>query len=95
MDYNFVHTLGECETFMSLLELLKEDTKAIPTITDVLARTKIWQMTFLRRNGTKKAIVARKHQEAAFNRLKIILSQAPIRNDRPNSKVDVELKSLS
>ncbi|KAI1519498.1 hypothetical protein PtrSN002B_003240 [Pyrenophora tritici-repentis] len=95
IEYDFVHTLGECKTFAGLLSLLEEDAEAIPAIAGILARTKTWRMTFRLSDGTKKAIVARKGAEAAFNRLKLTLAQAPIWSSNPNSTVDVELKLLS
>lgn len=94
MEYDFVHTLGECKTFAGLLALLEEDAESIPTIADILAKTKTWRMTFRLGDGTNKAIVVRKGAEAAFNRLKITLAQAPFWISGPNSTVDVELKSL-
>ena len=94
LEIGFFHTLSECKTFAGLLALLEEDTEDIPTIADVLARTKTWRITFSPGEGMNKAVIARKGAETAFNRLKIMLAQAPFWISKPYPTVDVELKPL-
>jgi hypothetical protein len=95
IDYEFVHTLDECKTFKGLLDLLEEDTEAIPFIADVMARTKTWRLTYEGADGANKAIVARKGTEVAFDRLQTTIAQLPIWSENPQARVLVELKLLS
>jgi hypothetical protein len=96
MDYEFVLRLDECgKTLTGLLGLLEEYTEAIPSIANVLARTKLWRFTYQGADGANKAIVARKGTEAAFDRLQTMVAQLPVWNDNPHVRVHVELKSLS
>ena len=95
MECGFFHTMSECKTFAGLLALLEEETEGIPTIADVLARTKAWRMTFRLGDGTPKAIIVLKGAETAFSRLKTTLAQASFWTSKPYPTVDVELQSLS
>jgi hypothetical protein len=96
MDYEFVLRLDECgKTLIGLLGLLEEYTEAIPSIANVLARTKMWRFTYQGADGANKAIVARKGTEAAFDRLQTMIAQLPVWNDNPHVRVHVELKPLS
>ncbi|KAF1830496.1 hypothetical protein BDW02DRAFT_633596 [Decorospora gaudefroyi] len=93
-EHEFPYTLDECKSFRGLLTLLEEDTQAFPPVTNILARTKAWSLTYQGADGTNKAIVARKGSEVAFERLQTLLAQSPIWNDSPSAKIIVELRSL-
>jgi hypothetical protein len=94
MDYEFVHTLDETKTLMGLIALLEEDTEAIPSVAEIVARTKTWRLTYHGAGGANKAIVARKGSEVAFDRLQTTLAQLPVWKDSL-ARVHIELKSLS
>jgi len=95
IEYEFAHKMSECKTFAGLLALLEEETEGVPTIADVLARTKTWRITFRLGDGTTKAIIVLKGTETAFSRLKTTLAQASFWTSKPYPVVDMELKPLS
>ncbi|KAJ6281049.1 hypothetical protein J3E71DRAFT_392262 [Bipolaris maydis] len=97
LEYEFVHTIGECKTFAGLLRLLEEDTEAIPSIAEILKRTTTWRLCCNTggHGGMNKALIARKGKEAAFDRLQTILAEAPLWSTNLHGRVHVELRSLS
>ncbi|EMD61099.1 hypothetical protein COCSADRAFT_29370 [Bipolaris sorokiniana ND90Pr] len=96
LEYEFVHTIGECKTFVGLLRLLEEDTEAIPSIAEILKRTKTWRLccSLDGHGGMNKALIAREGKEAAFDRLQTILTEAPFWSMNSHGRVHVELRSL-
>ncbi|KAG9192846.1 hypothetical protein G6011_11580 [Alternaria panax] len=95
IEYEFVYTLGECESFRGLLDLLEEDAEAIPSAASMMSKTIVWRATYRIGDSAKKANVLRKGTEAAFDRLQTTLAQASIWQDNPNAKINIELTSLS
>jgi hypothetical protein len=95
IEYELVHTLGECKSFAGLLGLLEEESEAIPSAASTLARTNMWRLTYRLGDGPNKAVVARKGTEVAFDRLQRTLAQASIWEDNPLAQINIELKSLS
>ncbi|CAO2648041.1 Nn.00g089630.m01.CDS01 [Neocucurbitaria sp. VM-36] len=94
VDYDFVHTLNECHSFKCLLDLLQEDTEAIPAIRTMLAETQVWRMTYQLSGGKKKAVITRPGSEIAFERLKVTLAQCPVWTGNPSNNIEIELTSL-
>ncbi|XP_014557102.1 hypothetical protein COCVIDRAFT_37430 [Bipolaris victoriae FI3] len=97
LEYEFVHTIGECKTFAGLLQLLEEDTESIPSIAEILKETKTWRLccSLDSHGGMNKALIAREGKETAFDRLQTILAEAPLWSTNPHGRVYVELRSLS
>lgn len=95
IEIEFVHTLGECKSFRGLLRLLEEDSEAIPSAASILGRTNMWRLTYRLGDGANKAVVARKGNEAAFDRLQTTLAQASIWENNPRAQVIIELSPLS
>ncbi|KAJ4377899.1 hypothetical protein N0V83_000729 [Neocucurbitaria cava] len=94
IEYEFVHTINECQSFKGFLTLIQEETEMIPAISKMLAETKVWRLTFQLPDKTKKAIVTRTGSEIAFERLQATLAQCRVWAENPGSKIEIELAAL-
>ncbi|KAF2473175.1 uncharacterized protein BDR25DRAFT_387347 [Lindgomyces ingoldianus] len=94
IEFEFVHTLGECKTFSELLRLFREDAEQDPEATSILNETKLWRMSYQLLGGVKKAFTMRPGNEIAFERLRESLAQSPVWSEDSQTRVDVELRAL-
>ncbi|KAF2026176.1 hypothetical protein EK21DRAFT_92617 [Setomelanomma holmii] len=93
-DYDFLHTMAECDSFAKLLAVLQDDVEHIPTAADLLARTTTWRLSYCSPNGMKRAVVTRKGTEVQFKHLVATLEKQALETG-DTSTVDIELKAMA
>jgi hypothetical protein len=77
------------------LALLEEEAEEIPSASDVLAKTKVWRMTYKLGDAAKKANIVRRGTETSFDRLQTAITSSSFLSDNPRALLEVEITPLN
>jgi hypothetical protein len=84
-------TLAECRSFREVLQTLRKVAQSLPTAAAILEKSDLWRLSYPLVGGKRKAQMARKGTEVAFDRMRADLVQL---SSLDQGIIEVELEAL-
>ncbi|KAF2445010.1 hypothetical protein P171DRAFT_431781 [Karstenula rhodostoma CBS 690.94] len=96
IEYDFSHTLYECPTFSSFLDLVLTEAADDPQVTEKVDGSIMWRLAYQIPGQLKKAFTLRiDANDQGYERLLHSLAQSSFWDDVPHGKINVELRILA
>ncbi|PSN67271.1 hypothetical protein BS50DRAFT_634657 [Corynespora cassiicola Philippines] len=93
-EYEYIHTMYECDGFKGLQRLLAEDSEHEPEAAQLLAEARLWRFAFQLPGARKKVTTLRTESEVGFERLQDLLAKSSALEADLRLQIDLQLTIL-